>query len=111
MPYDLITALLDFPDFRVVDLQIEGEPAYRRAVVTLEREGGTHRCSGCGRDGLPGYDSHMQEVRHLLWWQWFTLVRFRHYRVDCPDCGVRTEALDFMDARGPHVTKPLGHLV
>lgn len=46
-----------------------------------------------------------------MWWQWFTLVRFRRYRVDCPDCGARTEALDFMDVRVPHVTKPLGHLV
>ena len=35
MPYDLITALFDFPDFRVVDLRIEGEPDYRRVVVTL----------------------------------------------------------------------------
>ena len=45
-----------------------------------------------------------------MWLQSLTVVRFRGYRVQCPDCGVRTEALDFVNVRGPHVTKSLGHL-
>lgn len=111
MPYELITALLNFPEFRVVDVQIEDRPTHRVVVVFLERAEGFHRCGSCGKTGLPGYDSHEQDVRHLLWWQSLTVVRFKRYRVQCLDCGVRTEALDFVDVRGPHVTRPLVHLV
>ncbi len=108
MPYELITALLNFPGFQVSDIRIEDRSAFRRVFVTIESLKETDRCGSCRKTGLPEYDSHEQEVRHLLWWQSSTVVRFKRYRVQCPDCGVRTEALDFVDARGPHVTKSLG---
>ena len=111
MPYEFITTLLDFKGFQVSDIRTEDRSAFRRVFVTIESLEETHRCGECGKTGLPGYDSHLQEVRHLMWWQSFTVVRFRRYRVSCPDCGIRTEALDFVDLRGPRVTKPLLGLV
>jgi transposase len=44
-------------------------------------------------------------------WQHQTFLLFDRYRVDCPDCGVQTEALEFADVRGPRVTRALGSLV
>ena len=111
MPYEFITTLLDFKGFQVSDVRIEDRSAFRIVVVTLESLSGTHRCGECGKTSLPGYDSTEREVRHLMWWQSFTVVRFKRYRVSCPDCGIRTEALDFVDLRGPRVTKPLLGLV
>jgi Transposase and inactivated derivatives len=107
MPYELITRLLDFPDFRLVDIETEE----RSVVLTLEREKMTFRCGSCGKEGLPGYDHKIQEVRHLLWWQHPTVIRFPHYRVSCPTCKVVTEEVEFLPVRGPRVTRPLAHLV
>ena len=107
MQTELITLLLGFPEFQVADLKIKD----RSVIVTLGRTNTTFRCGSCGKEDLPGYDSHPQEVRHLLWWQHPTVVRFDRYRVSCPACGIVTEALDFLPVRGPRVTRPLAHLV
>ena len=80
------------------------------SVLTLEREKMTFRCGSCGKEGLPGYDHTMQDVRHLLWWQHPTVIRFPRYRVSCPTCGVVTEEVEFLPVRGPRVTRPLAHL-
>jgi transposase len=60
---------------------------------------------------LQGYDHVWQELRHLTLWQHQTVLRFQRYRVDCPACGVRTEALEFADVRGPRVTRALSALI
>lgn len=44
-------------------------------------------------------------------WQHQTFIRFDRYRVDCSDCGIQTEALEFADVRGPRVTRARGSLV
>ena len=107
MPDELITRLLGFPDFRLVDIETEE----RSVVLTLERKEMTFRCGSCGKEGLPGYDHKIQEVRHLLWWQHPTVIRFPHYRVSCPTCKVVTEEVEFLPVQGPRVTRPLAHLV
>ena len=63
------------------------------------------------KEGLPGYDHKMQDVRHLLWWQHPTVIRFRRYRVFCTTCGVVTEEVECLPVRGPRVTRSLAHLV
>ena len=82
MPYELITRLLGFPDFHLVDIETDE----RSVVLTLERKEMTFRCGSCGKEGLPGYDHKIQEVRHLLWWQHPTVLRFPHSRVVCLTC-------------------------
>jgi len=112
MPYEFITTLLDFKEFQVSDLQVGDRNGSRVVIVTIEATEGTHRCGECGKTGLPGYDSSLQDVRPLMWWQSLTIVRFKRFRVSCPNCkGVRTEALGFVDIRGPRVTKPLLGLI
>lgn len=111
MQTDFITTLLGIQGFQVVSVEQVEYKGHSAVVIYLERNQKGYRCSGCGEWAESGYDSSQQEFQHLIWWQHITLLRFRRYRVNCPRCGVRTEALDFVEVRGPRVTKPLAHLV
>lgn len=103
--------LLGIQGFRVSAVErIAAMPAHRAARVHLERIRQGHLCGGCGQ-AAPGYDHTWQEVQHLTLWQHLTFLRFKRYRVNCPSCGVRTEALDFVGIRGPQVTHHLARLV
>ena len=89
-------------------MEREGFTKNRRAVIVhLERTKEGYRCGQCGQ-AAPGYDHHWQEVQHLTLWQHLSFLRFERYRVDCPTCGICTEALDFVGIRGPQVTRPPG---
>ncbi|MCQ5374902.1 MAG: ISL3 family transposase, partial [Candidatus Methanomethylicia archaeon] len=79
--------------------------------VNLKRTRKGYICGGCGKPVAQAYDHTWQELRHLTIWQHQTLLRFPRYRVICPDCGVRTEALDFASVRGPRVTRALASLI
>jgi len=109
---DYLTELLGIQGYRVIDLDRIGDGPGRSIVrVHLERTQQGYICSGCGQGVLQGYDHAWQELRHLTWWQHQCILRFQRYRVDCPDCGVRTEALEFADVRGPRVTLALTSLI
>jgi transposase len=111
MQADCLTALLGIQGFRVVRLEWQRVGKERSAVIVhLERNKGNYRCSECGQTA-PGYDHHWQEVQHLTLWQYLSFLRFERYRVDCPRCGIRTEALDFVGIRGPQVSRPLARLI
>lgn len=108
MQPDYLTGLLGIQGYRVTTVEgIGNEPGRSMARVHLERTRQGFICGGCGQGVLQGYDHAWQELRHLTLWQHQTILRFPRYRVDCPDCGVRTEALGFADVRGPRVTRAL----
>ena len=112
MQPDYLTGLLGIQGYRVSAVeQIAGRPGRSMVRIHLERAREGYICSGCGQGILHAYDHTWQELRHLTLWQHQTALRFPRYRVDCPDCGVRTEALDFADVRGPRVTRALGSMV
>jgi len=109
---DYLTGLLGIQGYRVSAIDpIGSEPGRSIARIHLERMRQGYICSGCGQGVLQGYDHTWQELRHLTLWQHQTVLRFPRYRVDCPDCGVRTEALEFADVRGPRVTGALSALI
>src|SRR3989338_8330519 len=106
-----LTTLLGIQGFRVTSIeQTLVVPARSIILIHMERIRKGHICGECGQ-AAPGYDHTWQEVQHLTLWQHLTVLRFERYRVDCPACGVRTEALDFVGIRGPRVTHALGLLV
>jgi transposase len=74
---------VDFdPDGLVVDVA----PTHRRA-----------RCSGCGRKA-PGYDRDRgRQWRHLDFAGMQVHLRYDTRRVECPNCGVKVEALPWAD--------------
>jgi transposase len=112
MQPDCLTELLGFQGYRVAAVEAFGKrPGLSGVRVTMERTAAGYVCGGCRRAIAEGYDHEWQEIHHLRLWQHHTVVRFPRYRVDCPSCGIRTEALAFIGLRGPRVTRPLAVLV
>lgn len=112
MQQDCLTELLGFQGYQVTAVERFGKrPGMSGVRVDLGRTGKGYVCGGCGRVVAEGYDHSMQEVHHLRLWQHHTVVRFPRYRVDCPACGIVTEALPFVAVRGPRVTRLLAMLV
>ncbi len=111
MHFDYLTKLLKFQGFKVVDFQETRYDGKSAVTLTLDRTRPNYHCGKCGQAVQQGYDSAWQEIQHLTLWQHVTWLRFKRYRVNCPDCGVQTEALDFVGIRGPRVTHSLAALV
>ena len=91
--------------------QIGDAPGRSIVRVHLERTREGYVCGGCGKAAPGAQDHTIQELRHLTLWHHQTILCFPRYRAICPDCGVRTEALEFADVRGPRVTRALGALI
>ena len=107
-----LTELLGIQGYSVIAIEhISGQPGQSMVRVTLERTRQDYICSCCGQAVPHAYDHSWQELRHFSLWQHQTILRFQRYRVACPTCGVRTEAPDFVDIRGPRVTRALGALI
>lgn len=79
-------------------------------IIELGRVSGTFRCA-CGMEFKRYYDVRDVFVRDLPWGPWpnvFLLVP--RFRVSCPDCGVKTEPLDWIP-RGCTYTRRLAEAV
>ena len=110
MPENCLTSLLETQGFYVKRLEPGFYKGQSSVTVHLERLQKGHICGKCGQRVEQGYDRTWQEVQHLMLWHHLCFLRFERYRVNCPRCGIRTEALDFIDVRGPRVTRRLAHL-
>lgn len=106
-----LTKLLGIQGYSVIAIeQISDQVGQSVIHITLERTRQDYICGCCGRVVLHAYDHSWQELRHLPLWQHQTVLHFQRYRVACPVCGVRTEALEFAGVRGPRVTGALAAL-
>ena len=112
MQPDYITSLLGIQGYKVRNIEpITEKDGASLVKVHLERSRQDYICGRCGGVVSSGYDHTTQELRHLMLWQHRTSICFERYRVNCPDCGVQTEALEFAGVRGPRVTRSLAALV
>ena len=68
-------------------------------VVRVRRRSATgYRCSGCGQGLLFAYDHYRPRlVRDFPAWGRHCYLEVRVARVDCPDCGVMIESLDWLE--------------
>lgn len=110
MQPNCLTSQLGIQGFAVVGLEWAFRKNRRVVMVQLQRHKEGYICGECGQVA-PGYDHHWQEVQHLTLWQHVSFLCFERYRVHCPKCGIRTEALDFVTIRGPLVTRHLSALI
>lgn len=101
------TWILGLPGFRVMQLERTGADATSRLRIRIERRGPRgYPCSGCGRR-----TRHVRSARDRTWddLPWaahpVTLV-YQQRRVVCRQCGIRTERVDFADAKA-RVTRRL----
>ena len=78
------------------ELEIEIEP----------RANGRPICSGCGKK-RPGYDRDKQPRRFdfIPVWAIAVIFVYRMRRVNCPDCGVKTERVPWSDGKSPMTTE------
>lgn len=111
MQEQYLTLLLQIQGFKVEKVTRGFSKGQKSVVMHLQRENLGYVCGQCGQAVESGYDSCWQEVQHLMLWDWLCFLKFKRYRVNCPICGIRTEALDFVGVRGPGVTGNLAHLV
>jgi transposase len=107
MREDVIERFLGIPGHKAVAIYFldaesretaeDGEVA--KVIVELGRFGHPFVCQ-CGRTFKRYYDFCERFVRDLPWGPWknvFLLVP--RFRVDCPECGVKTEPLDWIPER------------
>jgi transposase len=81
-----------------------------RVEVTLERDTWTFRCSGCGQETTQVHDMRVRCVRDLPILDASTYVWVPRYRVACPTCGPKLEALAWLSP-WERVTKRLAESV
>ena len=101
------TWILGLAGFRVVTTESDGETVDSRLTIRIERRGvRRYRCRGCGRR-----TSRVRSARDRTWddvpWASHpvTLVYVQR-RVDCRQCCIRTEAIEFADPKA-RVTRRL----
>jgi transposase len=111
MPENYLTSLLKIQGFCVEHVEHSFHKGQESVFLHLGRTNKSYSCGECGQAVEQGYDRSWQEVQHLMLWHYLCFLRFERFRVQCPRCGIRTEALDFVDVRGPRVTLRLAHLV
>lgn len=111
MQGNYLTKLLEIQGFHVKRVTESFHKGRQSVVLHLERKRSGYVCGKCRQPVESGYDSTWQQVQHLMVWHHLCFLRFQRYRVNCPDCGIRTEALEFVGVRGPGVTIRLAQLV
>ncbi len=105
------TWILGLPGFRVVTIEHEGEAVNGRLQVRVERRWiRRYVCSGCGRR-----TSRVRSARDRTWddLPWAThrvTLVYQQRRIWCRECGIRTERLEFADAKA-RVTRRLRQLI
>lgn len=99
---------IHFLDAKGRETESDGE--VREVIVELARTAKDFRCL-CGRVFRTYYDSREQFVRDLPWGPWTRVyLLVPRFRVECPDCGVKTEPLEWVP-RGCHYAVRLADAV
>jgi transposase len=108
---DDCTWVLGLPGFRVVALIRVSEEADSRVHVRLERrDRRAYACSGCGARTRRVRDAADRTWADLPWAGHPVTLVYRQRRVRCRRCGIRTEQIEFADAKA-RVTRRLQQLI
>lgn len=110
MQNDYFTELLEIQGFVVERVTLERRGPLRQVILDIKRERPRFICSECGHVSAEGIEYRVRKVQHLSCWQHLCFLRFMHYRVNCPRCGLKVEALPFV-CRYSRVTTMLEGLV
>lgn len=102
-----ITELLGIQGWEVVEEGLFKEDELGEVTLSMARCADTgYCCAGCGQLFLVAYDhQEPRVVRDLDAWGRRCYLRFSPARVACPDCGVHTEALDWIESRERHTLR------
>lgn len=102
MPTDNeFTRILDWPGYRVYRHEIDEKAKTLKLWIRRKRGNRKIECSGCGRKFTDAYDITERTVRDLPWSAFSATVFIEIYRVKCPDCGVKREAILLLPSKAP----------
>jgi transposase len=95
------TRILDWPGYRVYRHEIDEKAKTLKLWIRRKRGNRKIECSGCGRKFTRAYDVSERAVRDLPWSSFTATVFIEIYRVNCPDCGVKREAVLLLPSKAP----------
>ena len=102
MPTDNeFTRILDWSGYRVYRHEIDEKAKTLKLWIRRKRGNRKIECSGCGRKFTRAYDVSERAVRDLPWSSFTATVFIEIYRVNCPDCGVKREAVLLLPSKAP----------
>ena len=94
------TWILGLAGFRVVTTESDGEAVDSRVTIRIERRGSRgYGCSGCGRRTRRVRSARDRTWDDLPWASHPVTLIYAQRRVRCRQCGIRTEAIAFADAK------------
>jgi transposase len=100
------TWILGVSGFRVMAIERQDDGSTGRMRVVIERIGRGYPCSGCGRRRRRVRSTKERTWADLPWAAHPVTLVYQQRRVWCPCCGIRTEQMEFADARA-RVTRRL----
>lgn len=95
------TKILDWPGYRVYRHEIDEKTRTLKLWVRRKRGNKVLRCSGCGGRCSKIEEIRQREVRDLPWRKYQTIVVVEFYRVRCPKCGLKVEAVPQLPSKAP----------
>jgi transposase len=95
------TKILDWPGYRVYRHEIDEEARTLKLWVRRKRGNKVLICSGCGGRCWKIEEIRQRTVRDLPWRKYQTFVVVEFYRVRCPKCGLKVEAVPQLPSKAP----------
>jgi transposase len=95
------TRILDWPGYRVYRHEIDEKTRTLKLWVRRKRGNRVLICSGCGGRCSKIEEIRQREVRDLPWRKFQTIVVVEFYRVRCPKCGLKVEAVPQLPSKAP----------
>lgn len=95
------TKILDWPGYRVYRHEIDEKTRTLKLWVRRKRGNKILTCSGCRGSCRKIEEIRQREVRDLPWRKYQTVVVVEFYRVRCPKCGLKVEAVPQLPSKAP----------
>ena len=96
-----LTKILDWPGYRVWKHEIDEGTRTLRLWVRRKSGNQVLICSGCRERVREVAEIREREVRDLPWRKYQTFVIIEFYRVKCPRCGLKVEAVPQLPSKAP----------
>jgi transposase len=95
------TKVLGFPGYRVYRHEIDEKRKHLKLWIRRKRGNQVLTCGVCGRRVHKIHEVYEREVRDLPCFEFQTTVVIELYRVDCPQCGVKSETVPQLPSKSP----------
>jgi transposase len=92
---------LGWSGYRVYRHEIDEEKRTLKLWVRRKKSNKALICSGCGGRWSEIEEVREREVRDLPWRKYQTTVVVEYYRVRCPKCGLKVEAMEQLPSKAP----------